>query len=177
MRDAAALVQENRRFAFLVARRVARAWDITSPEDIRDLEQESLLAMWEAALTWDPEQGAFTTHAWWSCRAACQRALRMVRGASKGARHLPIVVAYDEGMDRVADPWRDLEEYQERAMMQALADEAVAALPDSERGLFLAYWRDGVTGQALADEAGVRRQAVSKKLRRALGRVREAVLA
>lgn len=160
------LLKRHAAFARMVARRQARGRNITCPHAIADLEQASLIGMDLAAQTWDRAH-AFTTWAGWKCRAAVQAELRRLKG--KGHRHqMPTIVELDEGT-AATDPIVVLEARE----LVARINDVVQGLPDSWRVLFRRHYIEGVTATAIADESGVTRWAVCKKLHKIYARVEQ----
>lgn len=173
MRSVEDLVADHRRLAAWVANRIALACGIRRTQDVDDLVQESMLALYIAARSWDADRGPFVPWAIIQCRAAVQKSIRSVRHVDHRT-NAPIFVRL--GAQIRVDPWADLEERDEQAALQDAADRAIESLKDGERLLFRRYWESGDTMASLARREGVTHQAISLRLAKIMGRVREAAV-
>ena len=63
MRDLDALIQDNRGLVYQIARRYLSACQRDNAVDVDDLIQGGMIGLMDAAQSWDPERGAWSTHA------------------------------------------------------------------------------------------------------------------
>lgn len=170
------LVITHCRFARLVASREGKGHGVWRLVDMADLEQAAMLGLWRAAQTWNPALGAFSTWAGWECRAQVQAEIRRLRG--RGSARMPTIEPFED--DIMSTDWlggvEALEEEQAQLEERSRSvGRAIEALTEDDRQLLLRRFRDGVSGSQIATERNVSPQAVSKRLRRILGVVRQEV--
>ena len=87
-----ARVLENLRLAYKVASR----FKVFSPEDMEELKSASVVGLVEASLRWDPEQGKFSTYAWYWCRKHASEAYRVIRAPVTTSRTATQVVGVSD---------------------------------------------------------------------------------
>lgn len=163
------LVQQHLRFAWLIARRVGKG-ELGNRDDF---EQAAVIGLFEAARTWDPAQGAFTTWAGWKCRSAVQAEVRRLLGIN--AR--PVCRARLSTDPWSTEPHAEADAARQQEQLLALVQQALGRLLEDQRRDFLRHYRDGATMLSLAAERGCTHQAVSQRMARIMERVRREVAA
>lgn len=166
------LWEHVKRFALAVVRR----YTPTSSIDVDDLLQCAFLGVRTAAFAHDGRY-AFLNLIAWAIRRECRRALSLDR------RREPDCISYDTPMgdnpedvsflDGYAD--ESLPESSEALELEELrrdVQEAVAALPDRQRGIIKRHYFDGVTLEEIAKEQGVTRERIRQIEERAFDRLR-----
>jgi len=68
-------VLDNLRLAY----KVASKFRVNTTEDREELKSAAVVGLVEASLRWDPEQGKFSTYAWYWCRKHAAEAFRVIR--------------------------------------------------------------------------------------------------
>lgn len=156
-----------------------RAWDHLwldergAPDQLDDLVQEMRLALFDAARTFDPDKGAFTTFAHWKMRGWLSRILH--RWAS-----LPMPPHDPDFFDNLPDDAPSADALAERAELRDAVADAMRFLSPREREAIQRRHFDGKMLDDVARDWGVTRERVRQiqiraeaKLRKRLARYRE----
>lgn len=139
MRDLDALIQENRGLVHLIARRYVAVCQRDNAVDADDLIQGGMIGLMEAAQSWDPERGAWSTHAALHIRRRMREALGLhhrnpTRHQGLASLDKPIATAEGDAaapVDLLADPDAvDPAEHAARLDLIEQVRRAIDALPD-----------------------------------------------
>ena len=163
MRDLDALIQDNRGLVYQIARRYLSACQRDNAVDADDLIQGGMIGLMEAAQTWDPERGAWSTHAALHIRNGMRAALGLRHRnptRHQGLASLDKPIASDDGeaaapVDLLADP-DAIDPGDNAARLDTIAQvrRAVDALPDDLAAVVRCMDLQGLdmaqTAQALA---------------------------
>jgi RNA polymerase sigma factor (sigma-70 family) len=155
-------------------------------EVAEEVVQDTFLALWNRAETFDPGIAAMAT---WLRSIARNRAVDRLRATGRR----PLLVSFtgsgdpdsmDDGLDRIgpgvtvvggaaSDPGP--EAAAESASTIATVEEVLTTMPDAERVVIVLAYRDQLTQQEIADRLGWPLGTVKTRTRRALGRLRTAL--
>jgi RNA polymerase sigma-70 factor (ECF subfamily) len=148
-----------------------------------DVVQETFLALWDRAETFDPGLGSLRA---WLLTIGRNRAIDRLRVAGRRPLLVPLGAPLDEtaeGEPRSglrADPMAqdeasDPEEAAEREALRRTVRQALEALPPAERTALVMAYFEGFTQREIATRLAWPLGTVKTRTRRALGRLREAL--
>jgi RNA polymerase sigma-70 factor, ECF subfamily len=167
---------------FAVARRLTS--DRGAAEEV---VQETFLALWDRAETFDPAMGSVGG---WLRAIARNRTVDRLRSAARRPTLVPYPVSPSSGesdgasLDRVATPGSVVggsaasptpEEGLASAETRRAIQAALATMPAAERDVILLAYQDELTQVEIADRLGWPLGTVKTRTRRALSRLREAL--
>lgn len=163
MRDLDALIQDNRGLVYQIARRYLSACQRDNAVDVDDLIQGGMIGLMDAAQSWDPERGAWSTHAAVYIRNGMRAALGLrhrnpMRHQGLYSLDKPISTAEGDAaapVDLLADPDAiDPADRAARLDLIAQVRRAIDALPDELAAVVRCMDLQGLdmaqTAQALA---------------------------
>ncbi|MBI3946802.1 MAG: sigma-70 family RNA polymerase sigma factor [Armatimonadetes bacterium] len=188
----AALVEENRRLAWWTAsrmlRRASRYQTIADPEALfEDLLDASLFGLTYAAKTYNPTLARFSTYAVEVMQGECRRFLQRQR-AKLPPSHLSFVSLQDpipsespsgdSFADVLPDPNAvDPQEAAARRALPGLLASLIARLPEADAEVIRRRYLRGENLDKVGEGIGRSRQRAHQIERRALGRLREFLMA
>jgi RNA polymerase sigma-70 factor, ECF subfamily len=166
----------------------ATAYRLTGDRGVaEEVVQETFLALWNRAGTFDPSVASLGT---WLRSIARNRAVDRLRAAGRRVQLVALPGAAGEeesaaaaiermgpelavfgGATRDPDPVREAEA---AATREVIAD-ALAVMPDDERSVVLLAYQQGLTQSEIASRLGWPLGTVKTRTRRALGRLRVAL--
>lgn len=163
---------------------------LRDPESAAEIVQETFLALWQRAETFDRDAGSLLG---WLMRIARNRAIDRLRAAARRPRLVMPVSAADPA----GSPWRgtpvdpgehgagagatssdDVDAPEAAALrrwMQAVVRTSVATLPATERDVLVLAYDNELTQAEIADRLDLPIGTVKSRTRRALARLREAL--
>ena len=174
-----ALIEKN----LMYARKLAIRRDYTTPGSVlrEDLEAAANLGLVQAARNYDPDKGTkFTTHAYTRINGAmndylreCDHVPAKERAKQKEDGHFigdlfkftELSTFSDEGVEERFDPsdYRE-DEPDHAAIRNELISKVEAALPPHLWELYIERHMEGKSAIQIAEEKGVSRQAITKRL-------------
>ena len=187
--EEAALVEAYDRHGDVIYGSVVRF--LRDPETAAEIVQETYLALWQRAATFDRDAGSLLG---WLMRIARNRAIDRLRAAARRPQLAPPSTALEGRDHRNGREWP--EEPGERATASGasgLVDTdgpeaeavrrwtrsavraSVASLPDAERAVLVLAYDVGLTQTEIADRLGLPIGTVKSRTRRALARLRDAL--
>ena len=152
-----------------------------------DVVQETFLALWDRAETFDPTQGSVGG---WLRAIARNRSVDRLRAAARRPTLVPYPVSAATGepdgasLDRIATPGTVMagsvpaktpEEGLASAEIRRAVQAALAVMPDAEREVIVLAYGDELTQSEIAERLGWPLGTVKTRTRRALARLREAL--
>lgn len=153
-RDGEAFYELVRRHSGMVYATCLRM--LHNPHDAEDVVQDTFLALAQSPPPIESYAGP------WLHRVATNRCLdRMKAGQRREQRER---AAADSVLPPGTVTWDDLQDF---------VDEAINALPEAERSAVVAHFLEGQTHEAIAQNLGLTRQAVSHRIKRGIEAVRE----
>lgn len=187
--DETALVEAYDRHGDVIYGSVVRF--LRDPEAAAEIVQETFLALWQRAATYDRDAGSLLG---WLMRIARNRAIDRLRAAARRPRLVSPPTAF-EGQERrsgmewpeepgeragTSDPVRLVdgdgpEAVAVRHWTQSAVRASVASLPDGERTVLVLAYDAGLTQSEIADRLGLPIGTVKSRTRRALARLRDAL--
>jgi len=149
------------RLAFTVAMRV-----LSDEAAAEDTVQESFLAIWRRAMTYQPQRGSMRT---WICSIVRHRAIDRLRSESGRSRY---ELSLEESREpSLSDTWNEVAAELSRERIRA----ALGTLPVEQRQtLELAYWC-GFSQREISEAMHVPLGTVKGRARLALSRLRESL--
>ncbi len=150
-----------------------------------EVVQETFLALWDRAVTFDPAMG---TVGGWLRAIARNRSVDRLRAAARRPTLVSYPVAVGTGepdagsLDRIATPRSVMggstaaptpEEGLASAEIRRAVQAALATMPAEEREVILLAYSDGLTQTEIAERLGWPLGTVKTRTRRALARLRE----
>lgn len=158
------------------------------PQVAEEVVQETFLALWNRAELFDPNAGSLAA---WLHTIARNRAVDRLRAAGRRPNVIPFSSAApttgdDPGaLERLvaggdvlggADLGRGPEGELESGAVRSLIARAITEMPETERAVILLAYREELSQTEIADRLGWPLGTVKTRTRRALGRLREALL-
>jgi RNA polymerase sigma factor (sigma-70 family) len=156
------LFEEHRDYADRMIRRL----QLSRHRDREDLTQEALAELWSACLTFDAARGPMYAWAW---RAVRRALIHTLRQEARNWRHVCCVDFLD------ADSYHPAVPEPSRQALE-VADQVEVLLGRLRPWIAVALLRrfaDGETETQIAASMGMSRAALSKRIHRALARLRE----
>jgi RNA polymerase sigma-70 factor (ECF subfamily) len=187
--DEAALVEAYDRHGDVIYGSVVRF--LRDPEAAAEIVQETYLALWQRAATFDRDAGSLLG---WLMRIARNRAIDRLRAAARRPQLVSPPTVPEGHERRSGREWP--EEPGERAAAsgpsslvdmdgpesvavrrwtQSAVRASVASLPDAERAVLVLAYDAGLTQSEIADRLGLPVGTVKSRTRRALARLRDAL--
>jgi RNA polymerase sigma-70 factor (ECF subfamily) len=152
-------------------------------EAAAEVVQETFLASWRSAATYDSTAGSLRT---WMLRIARNRAIDRIRSEARrpGLIQLPVI----DGEEALLDPLDRLAEHRrqgaddndpavllERSWSGAVVRTALSDLAGHEREVVSLAYREGLTQHEIAERLGLPLGTVKSRTRRALAHLRQAL--
>jgi RNA polymerase sigma factor (sigma-70 family) len=145
------------------------------PLDLDELVEAALLAVVNAARSWDPAAGVkFSTYATigakmalWECYRQAQRAARRYHSLDRDRGDGPPLAERLVGY-REPDP-------AEAAEGKDLVETLLAALDEDNRDILVRFFFEGQSAEDIGKARGTTKANISERLRRAVGRLRKLV--
>jgi RNA polymerase sigma-70 factor, ECF subfamily len=129
--------------------------------EAEDIAQKSFIKAYQKIATFDPNKARFST---WLYRIAANEALDFLR-KTKRLRVTDDIEAIEPIMPDVLS----------EELMREVREAVLALMPPEQRRVIEAYYWEGKSGQAIADEMGVPINTVKSWLRRAKVQLRKAL--
>lgn len=175
--DRQRLAEENLGLAYFMANRQKKRWE---KHDLEELESTALEGLWDAARTWKPEKGAFSTYA---CRCIQNAYAKQINYEHRQKRD-GITVSLDarRRLDNTEAEYTFLESLagsapgpEKTVVEREWVREALQVLSDRQKAIVL--MRCGFFGPIMsigqiAERFGTSRKAVQSGWERALQRIR-----
>ncbi len=153
-------------------------------EAAAEIVQETFVASWRSAATFDPAAGSLRT---WMLRIARNRAIDRLR--SDARRPGLVQLAATDGEEALLDPLDRLAQHRrqgvddsdpavllERSWSGAVVRTALSELAGHEREVVSLAYREGLTQHEIAERLGLPLGTVKSRTRRALAHLRQALV-
>ncbi len=152
---------------------------LRSPEAAADATQEIFLRVVKHAPTWE-QKAKFTTWLYTMARNFCideARKARFRRTESLNESVDKDGDGGDERLDRVASELPAQDRLADNVRLRKVLDNAIAALPDEQREVFLLREQGGLQFKDIAEMTGVGENTVKSRMRYALGTLQKRLAA
>jgi RNA polymerase sigma-70 factor (ECF subfamily) len=144
---------------------------LRNPEAAADATQEIFLRVVKNAPSWE-QKAKFTTWLYTMARNFCIDEVRKAKFRRTDSLNEPVARDGDSGeerLDRVASDVPAADRLADNVRLRRALDEAIAALPDEQRAVFLLREQGGLQFKDIADVTGVGENTVKSRMRYALG--------